>query len=156
MEHEQLKEIYGLHAESVLRYLYSLSRSWEVASDLMQETFIRAALFQGQVHNMRPWLFRIASNLHKNEVRRPYRRESGPLPEEIPGGGFEEDLQRSLFREELLARLEDEGKHYLEIFVLRVDHQLTLEQIGNVIGVSERTIRRQMEHVRNLLREAGI
>lgn len=65
--------LYEDDATALVRYLAKLTGDREVASDLMQETFIRAIRANPafpDVRSERAWLFRTATNLARNELRR--------------------------------------------------------------------------------------
>jgi len=69
------ERVYTLHAPALLRYLRRLSRDPATAEDLMHETFERAAR-AGRVPaetELRPWLYRIATNLAVDHLRRRRR-----------------------------------------------------------------------------------
>ena len=65
--------LYDAHASDIARYLRRLVGDADTAADLMQETFARAMQAERQpaLHEMRPWLFRVASNLAISHLRRP-------------------------------------------------------------------------------------
>jgi RNA polymerase sigma factor (sigma-70 family) len=66
---------YEAHASDLLRYLRRFVRTRERAEDLLQETFMRAlaAEIQPAAADVRPWLYRIASNLAISQLRRDAR-----------------------------------------------------------------------------------
>jgi len=67
------RQLYEEDATVLLRYLAKLTGDREIASELMQETFVRAIqanpafVTAGSPH---AWLFRTATNLARNELRR--------------------------------------------------------------------------------------
>ncbi len=65
------------HYDGVYRLLYRIVGAREDAEDLTQETFLRLARqrFRGdQEHNVRAWLYRVATNLAYNLLRGEARR----------------------------------------------------------------------------------
>lgn len=65
------------HYDGVYRLLYRIVGAREDAEDLAQETFLRLARqrFRGdQEHNVRAWLYRVATNLAYNLLRGEGRR----------------------------------------------------------------------------------
>ncbi|MDQ1300853.1 MAG: hypothetical protein QG637_773 [Chloroflexota bacterium] len=65
------------HYDGVYRLLYRIVGAREDAEDLAQETFVRLARqrFRGdQEHNLRAWLYRVATNLAYNLLRDEARR----------------------------------------------------------------------------------
>lgn len=64
--------LYAENAEGLLRYLIKLTGDREVASELMQETFVRGirGADTERITSMRAWLFRVATNLAHDHRRR--------------------------------------------------------------------------------------
>jgi RNA polymerase sigma-70 factor (ECF subfamily) len=65
--------LYERYAGEIVHYLMKLTAEPEAAKDLMQETFVRAIERQGQLRDraaLRPWLYRIATNLAVSSIRR--------------------------------------------------------------------------------------
>jgi RNA polymerase sigma factor (sigma-70 family) len=65
--------LYERYASEIVHYLVKLTTEPEAAKDLMQETFVRAIERQGQLRDhaaLRPWLYRIATNLAVSFLRR--------------------------------------------------------------------------------------
>ena len=66
------------HYEEVYRLLYRIVGTREEAEDVAQETFLRLArqrFGSGREHNVRAWLYRVASNLAFNALRGQGRRQ---------------------------------------------------------------------------------
>lgn len=64
---------YEEHATTLVRYLAKLTGDREVAAELTQETFVRALRSEPVLPNAaaaRAWVFRTATNLARNELRR--------------------------------------------------------------------------------------
>jgi RNA polymerase sigma-70 factor (ECF subfamily) len=67
------RRTYDQHATTLVRYLAKLTGDREVAAELTQETFVRAirsALVLPDAYAARAWVFRTATNLARNELRR--------------------------------------------------------------------------------------
>lgn len=70
------QRLYESHAGELLRYLRKLVGEDERASELMQDTFIRAMDRERSLRepgDVRPWLYRIATNLAIEHLRRRKR-----------------------------------------------------------------------------------
>lgn len=69
------------HHAAIRRYLHARVGDAAVAEDLAAETFVRAfaarARFRDEGHGVRAWLFQIATNLLRNELRARERRTRG-------------------------------------------------------------------------------
>ena len=63
------------YQRTLLNFLYRMVRDGEVAEDLLQETFIRVYRTREKpIENFSAWVFTIASNLARDEIRRRGRR----------------------------------------------------------------------------------
>ena len=117
------------------RYARALTRSAEIADDLVQDTLLRALrsehLFQGG--DMRSWLYTILTNLNRNRLRALARRppvqaiEEHDAPEYPQSGG--RDIERAL------ASLVEEQRATLLLVVLEgLSYRETAEVQGIPIG----------------------
>lgn len=91
------------HYQPIFRLLYRIAGTREEAEDLAQETFLRLhqspELWKGtrdepREHNVRAWLYRVATNLAYNMLRsqqRRHRREDVVLGQAISAGSGEPD-----------------------------------------------------------------
>ncbi len=67
------RAVYERYAEKITRYLAKVTGDVETAKDLMQESFVRGIERQSQLRDrarLRPWLYRIATNLAISHLRR--------------------------------------------------------------------------------------
>ncbi|MFZ0889151.1 MAG: sigma-70 family RNA polymerase sigma factor [Candidatus Binataceae bacterium] len=65
------------HESAIMRFLLRMTANRDDALDLFQETWLRAYRAYPQLKSadgMRPWLFRIATNLCRNRARDNFRR----------------------------------------------------------------------------------
>jgi RNA polymerase sigma factor (sigma-70 family) len=66
-------QIYKTHANNLYRFLYFLFGNKEEAEDILQEAFIKlyhSFLDGQQILNIKAWLYRVASNLSTNVLKR--------------------------------------------------------------------------------------
>jgi RNA polymerase sigma-70 factor (ECF subfamily) len=71
------EEALSRHEREIMRFLLRMTRDQEDALDLFQETWLRAYRAYPQLDSeagLRPWLYRIASNLCRNRARDNMRR----------------------------------------------------------------------------------
>ncbi len=82
----------GRHEREIMRYLLRMTQDREDALDLFQETWLRAYRAYPQLDSeegLRPWLYRIATNLCRNRVRDKMRRARVIVNDEAgPGGDY--------------------------------------------------------------------
>ena len=125
-------EVYRTSFEELFRFLHRKVWDPERARDLAQEAFVRA--LRHEPENPRAWLFRVASNLARDEARMVIRRKKhlallrteaeekggGPDPEERVLAKEEWDQLRSALnalndRDREILLLWDAGLSYREI-----------------------------------------
>src|SRR5262249_43478463 len=123
---------------------------------LTQDAFLKAwsalPTFQGTV-GFRAWLFRIANNSLIDSRRGPRGTAPDVLPENLasrdPGPVATVLSQESqTVVQDACARLPAKLK---TAFLLRTQEELSFEEIGQILGVTEETIRWRVFKARNLL-----
>ncbi len=70
-------ELYDTHRSAVYSFAYSLTQNRGEAEDLFQETWLRVARYFPKAMDMKkikPWLFTITANLHKDALRKKRTR----------------------------------------------------------------------------------
>lgn len=142
------------HQAAVYHFALRLLGDGEAASDVAQETFIRAyqaiSGFRGG-SALRTWLFSICRNLALDELRRRQRRTEReyplePLQDASPAWAIDPDAvvdvqaeRRELTRrlEEAIATLPEEQRAAV---VLKDRHGLSCEEVAQVLGVPVGTV----------------
>ena len=81
----ELEQIYRDYMNDLYRYLYSLTHHHALAEDLLQETFAKAhiTLLGGGIHEIKPWLFKVAYYTYIDSVRKESRFIHSDTIEEI-------------------------------------------------------------------------
>jgi RNA polymerase sigma-70 factor (ECF subfamily) len=160
-ERLQLDEIFSTHAQDVFRYLWSMTADRERAEELTQETFYRAhvgnAHFQGK-SSVRTWLLAIARHAYLDELRRAQRCERilGRLIAAFrpqPATTEEVVIARDEWREVRMA-LNLLPERQRTMLVLREGRGLSYAQIGEVLGASLASVRKNISLARAALRRA--
>jgi len=154
---EQLSELsvlYETYKRPLHTYIYRLLGSREDADDLTQEVFMRAFASWENLYdrgNLSPWLYRIATNLCMDQLRRRKRISWWPLTrrrgneyrpdsvseEDAPylppdSGGIPEVLEREQIRLVLASMPED----YAIVLVLSAAQGLPYQDIASIVGIS--------------------
>lgn len=156
---QSMDEIYQAYAQTVYRYLFSLTQNPDLAEELTQETFYQAIRsihrFDGSC-KISTWLCAIA----KNQLSVYYRKH--PTTEELPNTGIpaphgtsarhttsynrnsqnltasaEAAVLSEIGRIELLKRLHNCPEPFREILYLRIFGNLSFREIGTIIGKTE-------------------
>jgi RNA polymerase sigma-70 factor (ECF subfamily) len=137
---EAFAALYDRFGRSLFRVAWTLLRSRQDAEDAVQEVFLglfrsRAAL--GRIENLRAYLFsvlrhattRLAAARKENDPSRPMLTEP-PGPDAGPDSI---DPELSDWLDRALAALPREQR---EVLTLKIDGELTFEEVAAVLGVS--------------------
>lgn len=137
---------YVLHAPALLRYLRRLSRDPATAEDLMHETFERAgrAAHLPADSDALPWLYRIATNLAVDHLRRHRRFAFLPFSGRESDDRATFDADADVVRRALRAIPPDQAT----ALVLRLHEGFSRAEIAELTGVSERAVKERLERGR--------
>ena len=134
------------HYSQVLRFLALLTRSHEDATDLTQQTFVKAkeglAEFRFE-SKLRTWLFRIAYHEFTHWSRSERRERAGLVTE-----GSKELSEDAIVLREAIGELPE---HLRESFVLREVDRLSVRETAEVLGVPEGTVKSRCSEARAVL-----
>lgn len=181
-EVEAFRSLYLQYYSRVRAFFEARAFSREDAQDLTQETFLRVfraiGRFRGE-GNIGSWLFQIASNVYRNELRfRHARRRRSWNERSIDaylGEGAEEDstvsdhAERSLDlppvepaslastlareRSQLLAKaIDDLPAAWRRCVVLRAHHGLKYREIAAVLNISLETVKLNLHNAKARLK----
>jgi RNA polymerase sigma-70 factor (ECF subfamily) len=159
-------ELVDKYRNRIFGYLLRMVGNREDALDLAQETFLRVFSSLDSFNPDRPfkpWLYRIATNLAIDYLRRrrdvvsldaPLHNQEGwhlQLADEAPGP-VERQEQAELA--EYLARLVSQlPENYRSAILLRHGHDLTYQQMAEILGVPVSTVKTRLFRARERLRQ---
>ncbi len=136
------------HQREIMRFLLRMTGDREDALDLFQETWLRAYRAYPSLDSedgLRPWLFRIASNLCRNRTRDASRRSQAiSLPAQAfsgyegPKAGACISAENALDLRRAIQSLP--GKQG-QAFVMRKFIGLAYKEIGEALGCSPQSAR---------------
>jgi len=172
------RELFRCYRRRLLAFFSKRGFDTESCRELSQETFFRVyrgrKSFRGGVP-LASWIFQIAANIAKNELRRRQaNKRSGQekslddddesQPVEVHTGGnpapataMAQPLARTLAREqvEALSRaLEDLPPQMRRTMQMWIHHEYGVTEIAAVMKVSESTVKVQLHQARKRLRQA--
>lgn len=147
----QVEGLYQAYGPALLVYLRRLAGRGDLAEDLLQETFVQALRGidrLGEVTSQRAWLFTIARNVGISALRR--RRYVAVLSDEMavaPAVVSDPRLERM---RTAIDRLPDKLRETLD---LRLRHDLSYEEIAQVLSIPVGTVRSRLHHAVRQLRD---
>ncbi len=152
----QLIERYKM---SVYRLIYRMVYNRDDAEDLVQEVFIKA--YRG-IKGFRagskffPWLSKIAVNHTINFIKRERRVDIQPL-EWVQNcadntGDPVQVVKNKMLKERIAKAVMQLPDDYRAVLVLRVEEQLSYEEISQALGIPRGTVMSRLARARQLLR----
>lgn len=158
------------YQDKLTNYLNTLLHDYETAVDLAQEAFIRvyrnADRYRGQ-YKFSTWLYRIATNLAIDEMRRRERKSRvffcnllGRFHNEDPiqcipdqRQSPELDFDQREKAKRLQAAIDCLPERYRLSFILREVHQLSYSETSHVLNISLGTVKSRVHRAKMLLRQ---
>ena len=150
-------ELYDRYGRRLLLYFFrELGGSEEKAQDFLQDIFLKIVEKPGLFDTQRrfsTWIFTVAYNMCKNEYRRLEVREDfrSSLTADAPSRDregehhqIEQHIDRARFEKSLLAELEKLDNGHRSAFLLRHQQNLSIKEIGEVLGCSEGTVKSRL------------
>ena len=132
---------YREHGPDLLRYMRRFASSIEVAEELMQEAFARAmgASRYPVSAELRPWLYRIATNLALDHLRRSRRFRF------IPFVGRETASERNSAEIDLVRRaLRAIAPEQATVLVLRLHEGFSPGEIAQMLDIGETAVKSRL------------
>jgi RNA polymerase sigma-70 factor (ECF subfamily) len=165
-ERSRFRELVERYDQRLLNFIYRLIGDRERAEDLVQETFIRVYKHLRRFDREKKfstWVYTIASNLAKNELRNRTRNpiilfqnivkdwedDHKPL-EFIDNSRRPDDLfMKRHLKEMVLKAVEKLPSHHRVVFVLREAEGKSYEEIAEITGCSLGTVKSRLNRARN-------
>jgi len=159
-------EIVSRYDQRLLNFVYRTIGDRERAQDLVQETFVRVYRHLqrfDQTKKFSTWIYTIASNLAKNELR---NRSRNPLvlfqtikknwdadhrPLEWEDTQYKPDdlFRKRHLREKVEEAVSQLPEHHRMVFVLRELEGKTYEEIADITGCNLGTVKSRLNRARN-------
>jgi RNA polymerase sigma-19 factor, ECF subfamily len=149
---ELVARVFVRFQRSLLRYLRALLARREDAEDVAQETYLKlmaAASLDTSELRVRAFMFKVATNLAYDRFRQRRTRgvqddaELAALPDDTPAAERIVALEQGVAAvERALLALPARCR---QVFLLRVSHESSYEAIAEQLGISKRTVEREMQ-----------
>lgn len=164
---ETFEELYRFYYEAIVRHLRGLLRDPEQAEDLAQETFTRAyrafpklcATTNAHV-NVRAWLYRIATNVAYDVLRRQHRHPCVSMDADDSGINLwserpeQDDPQRVYegMREEVRFALQRMSRRYLRALLLGSVFGYDTERLAVAFSIEQAAAKMLLSRARKAFR----
>lgn len=154
------------YKNQLLNFIYRFLGNAEEAEDLVQETFLRVyrnrRAYQ-KVAKFSTWIYTIAGNLAKTELRKRKRRKFFSISDlgynekdyDISDEAYnpEKDVD-SRMKEEIIHReINDLSPKFREVILLRDVQQLSYEEISQIVNIPLGTVKSRVNRGRLKLQE---
>ena len=153
------------YTDMLFNYALYLSGNREQASDLHQDTYLKAFRFFDKFEkgtNAKAWLYRIMKNTFINEYRRTHRQpEIVEFDEQIspyqmaPSSSGMNDLrdmmESRMFDDEMAGAIAALPEKFKSVVVLRDIEEMPYEEIAEVLAITIGTVRSRLHRARSIL-----
>jgi RNA polymerase sigma-70 factor (ECF subfamily) len=162
-------EIVRRYSSRMVNVVYQMTGDSELAQDIAQETFYRAyrsASTYKQIAKFSTWLYTIALNLCRNELRRRkhkfYSLEEMAEREEEPGVRIDiedesakpdRDVEQKELSELIKMAIDRLPEKFRQPLVLRDVQGLSYEETGEILNLPEGTVKSRINRARQRVKE---
>jgi RNA polymerase sigma-70 factor (ECF subfamily) len=151
-----LHQLYAEHGRSIRAHCARILGDYASAEDATQEVFLRVGRCgdrRPDASEMRPWLFRIATNHCLNELRsRGVRARTPPQLVGMTTANLEDTLAARNDAQRFLERLPPRARAIA--WLTYVDGMLQ-QEVAETLGVSRRTVVNYLNQVRTRLQQSS-
>ncbi len=157
-------ELMGRYSRRIVNYVYRIIGDRDRAEDLLQDTFIRVYRNIDRFDQKRKfstWLYTIATNLAKNELRNTgrspimyfqtlfYRKEDQKMFEAVDQADKPDDqLYRSQLKELVAKAVEKLPERHRLVFTLRETEGKSYEEIAEILDCNIGTVKSRLNRAR--------
>ncbi len=154
------------YKNQLLNFVYRFLGNAEEAEDLVQETFLRVyrnrKAYQ-KVAKFSTWIYTIAGNLAKTELRKRKRRKFFSISDlgynekdyDISDEAYnpEKDVDGRMKEEIIHREIDDLSPKFREVILLRDVQQLSYEEISQIVNIPLGTVKSRVNRGRLKLQE---
>jgi RNA polymerase sigma-70 factor (ECF subfamily) len=157
-EYEAFEELVDRYKTRLVNVIYRMLNDQNEAEDLVQETFLRVWTHRQDYdfsYCLSTWIYTIALNLAKNELRKRRKFKFFSLLEMTEKGLELPDpkLGPSALGHMLEGAISKLPGKYKEAFLLRDVEQLPYEEVAQILGVPLGTVKSRVNRARAVLKD---
>jgi len=157
-DQDAFAEIVRLYKDRIVNYLAQFTGDYQKAVDLSQETFIRVYFKAKKYKPLAPfssWIYAIASNLAKTELKRSSRRNTVSLEEvtsQFDSGIYSKDRPDTGLIKNLRSALDDLHPRYRIPVILKDIEGFSQEEIAKILNKPVGTVKARISRGRGYLK----
>lgn len=133
-----IENLYNDNFQLVYKYLITLTQNIDIAEDLTQETFYKAAKninkFNGN-SKLSTWLCKIAKNLWLDEIKKNPKFQS--INENLISSTDDDKVFATDNKLQLFKNIQELDEKTRDVIYLRLTGELSFKEIGNIMNMNE-------------------
>ncbi|MGB0065662.1 MAG: RNA polymerase sigma factor [Terracidiphilus sp.] len=151
---EAFADLIAVMERPLLYYASSLTGNQDAALDVLQDVWLKVVRGIRKLKDpgsLKPWLYAITHGVAVDRIRRDYKRdeaEQAQLDDLVDEPSFDKDDATAIH--DGLGRLD--VKHR-EVLVLHFLQDLSIQEIANVVGCSEGTVKSRIHYAKRQMKQ---
>ncbi len=159
-------ELVRRYKDRLLNFIYNFINDIDRSEDLLQDTFIKLYTHKDsykEIAKFSTWLYTIAGNLARTELRKVKRRKTFSITElsyedrefDIPSieSDPSEDENTKIFEKKIQNSLKNLSDDFKTIIILRDIQELSYDEISKIVGIPIGTVKSRINRGRIKLQE---
>jgi RNA polymerase sigma-70 factor (ECF subfamily) len=153
-----VESLFDQYQPALFGYLYRLVGTREWAEELVQETYLRAFTARARlpgVQNHRAWLYRIATNVALNALKRQRRFSWLPWQAGVHDSAHERDAAERVAERNLVERaLTALPPEYRAPLLLYSHYGFSVREVADALNLKEGAVKTRLYRAREMFRQA--
>ncbi len=151
------ESLFARHTRALVNFAYRFVRSREVAEELAQDVFLKvyesAGSYQAQA-KFTTWLYRIATNVCLNEIRKPHFRAAQNAVDEslcVAASEPDDSLERQSVGRVLKQALDGIPENQRTAFILNKYQEFSYAEVAGIMKISEKAVKSLIHRAKEAL-----
>jgi RNA polymerase sigma-70 factor (ECF subfamily) len=158
-------ELVNRYRDRLMSFVYRFVNDEVVAEDIVQDTLVKLYThkdYYRKIAKFSTWLYTIAGNLAKTELRKKKRRKVTNLSQmgtddweyDLPGDeDTAEKVHGQFVGEQIHKAIQSLPDHFREVIILRDIQELSYEEVSSIVEVPLGTVKSRINRARLQLQE---
>ncbi len=160
-------ELVNRYRDRLMTFVFRFVNDMEQAEDIVQDALVKVYThkhYYKEVAKFSTWVYTIAGNLAKTELRKRKRRQTSSLSTlglddkdyELPSVELEtgEHIQGEYTEKKIQGAIQSLPLHFRTVIILRDIQELSYEEISNIVSVPLGTVKSRINRARLQLQDA--